>query len=119
MITYINIAILLILAMTISTILVLASQLLALQRGYDEKLSPYECGFNPTEDARQPFQIQFYLVGILFIVMDLEVALLFPWSLLYAQLPTVHLWGVTGFLLLLGIGLAYEWMEGGLEWEEI
>jgi len=119
MLTYINIAILLILAGIISTALILLSQLLASQRGYQEKLSPYECGFDPAEDARQPFQVQFYLVGILFIVMDLEVSLLFPWSLLYSQLPTAHLWAVMIFLLLLGIGLAYEWIEGGLEWEEV
>lgn len=119
MINYLNVAILLALAVGVSTVLVLASYLLAAQKGYNEKLSPYECGFDPAEDARQPFQVQFYLVGILFIVMDLEVSLLFPWSLLYAQMPTAHLWGVVWFLLLLGIGLAYEWMEGGLEWEEV
>lgn len=109
----------LLLGVVLSLILILGSYLLANQQGDNEKFSAYECGFDPIGDARKQFQIQFFLVGILFIVMDLEVALLFPWSVLLDVLSWSHMMSITIFLMLLILGLAYEWLKGGLEWLEV
>lgn len=93
------------------------SYLLAFQLGDSEKVSPYECGFNPFEDARQKFKVKFYLVAILFLIFDLEISFLFPWSI------TLHKQGLVGystmvcFLIILTIGFIYEWKKGALEWE--
>lgn len=80
-----------------------------------EKLSPYECGFNPFEDARHKFDIRFYLVGILFIIFDLEVAYLFPWALIYQSNFFVLFIMIIFILILLGV-LVYEWLKGALDW---
>ena len=83
----------------------------------NEKLSPYECGFEPFDDARTKFDIRFYLVALLFIIFDLEVAFLFPWAI---SLKNIGLFGYTSmmiFLIILTIGFIYEWKKGALEWE--
>ena len=83
----------------------------------NEKLSPYECGFEPFDDARSKFDIRFYLVALLFIIFDLEVAFLFPWAI---SLKNIGLFGYTSmmiFLIILTIGFIYEWKKGALEWE--
>ena len=83
----------------------------------NEKLSPYECGFEPFDDARTKFDICFYLVALLFIIFDLEVAFLFPWAI---SLKNIGLFGYTSmmiFLIILTIGFIYEWKKGALEWE--
>jgi NADH-quinone oxidoreductase subunit A len=83
----------------------------------NEKLSPYECGFEPFDDARTKFDIRFYLVALLFIIFDLEVAFLFPWAI---SLKNICLFGYTSmmiFLIILTIGFIYEWKKGALEWE--
>lgn len=82
-----------------------------------EKLSPYECGFEPFGDARGQFDVRFYLVAILFIIFDLEVAFLFPWAVSLPQIGLVGFWSMMLFLGILTIGFIYEWKKGALEWE--
>ena len=81
-----------------------------------EKVSAYECGFNAFDDARMKFDVRFYLVSILFIIFDLEVAFLFPWAVSVAGLTDVAFWGMILFLGVLTVGFAYEWKKGALEW---
>lgn len=82
-----------------------------------EKLSTYECGFNPFTDARLPFDVRFYLVAILFIIFDLETAFLFPWAVVLHRIGWVGFWAMIVFLAILVIGFIYEWKKGALEWE--
>ena len=86
-----------------------------------EKLSSYECGFNAFDDARMKFDVRFYLVSILFIIFDLEVAFLFPWAVALMKLPPdmaqFAFWSMMSFLGVLTIGFVYEWKKGALEWE--
>lgn len=82
-----------------------------------EKVSPYECGFNPFEDARQPFDVRFYLVAILFIVFDLEVMFLFPWSVVLYHLNYISYLSMYIFLFILLLGFCYEWSSGALDWD--
>lgn len=88
-----------------------------LSLGDTHKRTPYECGFEPFEDARNIFQVQFYLVGILFLVFDLEVAFLFPWVAALSKISFFGFWSMMFFLIILIIGFAYEWKMGALEWE--
>lgn len=93
------------------------SRLLGVHRPDSEKLSPYECGFEAFEDARMKFDVRYYLIAILFILFDLEIAFLFPWAVV---LQEIGLFGFLAMLLFLGIlvvGFVYEWMKGALEWE--
>ena len=82
-----------------------------------EKLSTYECGFEPFEDARMKFDVRFYLVAILFIIFDLEIAFLFPWAVVLNKIGLFGLAAMGMFLLVLVIGFIYEWKKGALEWE--
>ena len=82
-----------------------------------EKLSAYECGFNAFDDARMKFDVRFYLVAILFIIFDLEVAFLFPWAVAFQHIGHFGFWSMMVFLAVLTIGFAYEWRKGALEWE--
>jgi NADH-quinone oxidoreductase subunit A len=82
-----------------------------------EKLSAYECGFNAFDDARMKFDVRFYLVSILFIIFDLEVAFLFPWAVAFNEVGWFGFWSVMIFLGVLTIGFAYEWRKGALEWD--
>jgi NADH-quinone oxidoreductase subunit A len=82
-----------------------------------EKLSAYECGFNAFDDARMKFDIRFYLVSILFIIFDLEVAFLFPWAVAFKAVGWFGFWAVMAFLGVLTIGFIYEWRKGALEWD--
>ena len=82
-----------------------------------EKLSAYECGFNAFDDARMKFDVRFYLVAILFIIFDLEVAFLFPWAVAFGKLGLVGFWSMMVFLAVLTIGFIYEWKKGALEWD--
>ena len=90
---------------------------LAPSRPDSEKLSPYECGFEAFEDARMKFDVRYYLVAILFILFDLEIAFLFPWAVVLEQVGTFGFWSMVIFLAILVVGFAYEWMKGALEWE--
>ena len=101
----------------ISLILAVAGQILPRRRGDKEKNSPYECGFDPLKSARLPFSFRFFLVAILFLLFDLEIALLFP--LPTAQTladPKILLLTTSVFMAILALGLAFEWLKGGLEW---
>ena len=94
-----------------------ASRLLGVHRPDPEKLSPYECGFEAFEDARMKFDVRYYLVAILFILFDLEIAFLFPWAVV---LQEIGLFGFVSMMIFLGIlvvGFIYEWKKGALEWE--
>lgn len=111
---YIPILIILSFSFILSVIIVLASYILAVSKGDTEKVSVYECGFDPFGDSRQKFEVRFFLVGIIFIIFDLEVSFLFPWSLI---LGLFSYWTMIIFLFILTIGLIYEYLKGGLEWE--
>jgi NADH-quinone oxidoreductase subunit A len=86
-------------------------------RNDPEKLSPYECGFDPFEDTRKKFDVRYYLVAIVFIVFDLEIAFLFPWAVMFSKLPPFA-WGSMGiFLAILVVGFIYDWKKGALDWD--
>ncbi len=87
------------------------------QKADQEKISAYECGFNPFDDARATFDVRFYLVAILFLIFDLEISFLFPWSITLNNLPMLGFWSMVVFLFILTIGFVYEWLKGALEWE--
>jgi NADH-quinone oxidoreductase subunit A len=90
---------------------------LAPHRPDAEKLSPYECGFEAFEDARMKFDVRYYLVAILFILFDLEIAFLFPWAVVLEEIGTFGFVAMLVFLAILVVGFVYEWMKGALEWE--
>lgn len=104
-------------ACAMSCIMILAPFVLAKLKPDAEKLSPYECGFEPFDDARGQFDVRFYLVAILFIIFDLEVAFLFPWAVTLGKIGLVGFWSMMGFLGILTIGFIYEWKKGALDWE--
>ena len=104
-------------AVALAGIMVLASYILARQRPDSEKVSAYECGFEAFDDARSRFDVRFYLVAILFIIFDLEVAFLFPWAVAFGEIGVFGFWSMVVFLGVLTIGFAYEWKKGALEWE--
>ncbi len=104
-------------AVVISGALLLAPFLVAYQSPDAEKLSAYECGFNAFDDARMKFDIRFYLVALLFIIFDLEVAFLFPWALAFRKVGVLGFWSMMTFLGVLTIGFVYEWTKGALEWD--
>jgi len=93
------------------------SYLIARQNPNSEKLSPFECGFAPFDDARGQFDVRFYLVAILFIIFDLEVAFLFPWAVTLGKIGAFGFWSMMVFLGVLTVGFVYEWRKGALEWE--
>ena len=101
----------------IGLVLLIAPFLVAFQQPDPEKLSAYECGFNAFDDARMKFDVRFYLVAILFIIFDLEVAFLFPWAVAFGKLGATGFWSMMVFLAVLTIGFAYEWKKGALEWD--
>ena len=82
-----------------------------------EKLSPYECGFEAFEDARMKFDVRYYLIAILFILFDLEIAFLFPWAVVLPDIGIFGFWSMMIFLAILIVGFVYEWKKGALEWE--
>ena len=94
-----------------------ATRLLGVHRPDPEKLSPYECGFEAFEDARMKFDVRYYLVAILFILFDLEIAFLFPWAVALKQIGVFGLIAMGFFLLILVVGFIYEWKKGALEWD--
>ena len=114
---YLPVVIFLVLAIAISLLFIVASTLLAPRKPDPEKLSAYECGFNAFDDARMKFDVRFYLVSILFIIFDLEVAFLFPWAVAFGEISMAAFWSMMLFLGVLTIGFAYEWKKGALEWE--
>jgi NADH-quinone oxidoreductase subunit A len=117
LVEYLPILIFLGLAVGLSAVIVIASIVVAAQHPDSEKLSAYECGFEPFDDARNQFDVRFYLVAILFIIFDLEVAFLFPWSISLGDVGVFGFWSMMVFLGILTIGFIYEWKKGALEWE--
>ncbi|MDD2684646.1 MAG: NADH-quinone oxidoreductase subunit A [Gallionella sp.] len=96
---------------------VILGKLVSPNRPDSEKLSPYECGFEAFEDARMKFDVRYYLVAILFILFDLEIAFLFPWAIVLKEIGTFGFVSMMIFLAILVVGFIYEWMKGALEWE--
>ena len=114
---YLPILIFLGLAIGLGMLLILAAVVLAVRNHDPEKVSAYECGFNAFDDARMKFDVRFYLVSILFIIFDLEVAFLFPWAVAFGEMSMVGFWSMMVFLAVLTVGFAYEWKKGALEWQ--
>ena len=114
---YLYLLVYLIVCLLLAFVIVVASMLLILRTGDIEKVSAYECGFHPFEDTRSKFDVRFYLVAILFIIFDLEITFLFPWSLNIINLDYLGFIIMIVFLYLLLVGFFYEWKKGALEWE--
>ena len=114
---YLSIAIFLFIALFLSIGFILANFLASPSNPDPEKLSAYECGFEPFDDARTKFDIRFYLVAILFIIFDLEVAFLFPWAVVFGDIGIFGFVSMMVFLGVLTIGFIYEWKKGALEWD--
>ena len=114
---YFPILIFIIVGLGLGVILLSVGSLLAPNRPNPEKLSPYECGFEAFEDARMKFDVRYYLVAILFILFDLEIAFLFPWAVVLQDIGLPGFVAMMIFLLILIVGFAYEWKKGALEWE--
>ena len=113
---YLPLAVFMGISLVIALALLVAPFIVAYQNPDPEKLSAYECGFNAFDDARMKFDVRFYLVAILFIIFDLEVAFLFPWAVVHGELGWFGFWSMMLFLGVLTIGFVYEWKKGALEW---
>ncbi len=114
---YLPIILFLVIALGLSIAFVVLNFLLSPKKPDPEKLSAYECGFEPFEDSRMEFDVRFYLVAILFIIFDLEIAFLFPWAISLGGIGPIGFWSMMFFLGVLTIGFIYEWKKGALEWE--
>lgn len=114
---YLPVVIFLALALALALLFIFGALILAPSKPDPEKNSAYECGFNAFDDARMKFDVRFYLVAILFIIFDLEIAFLFPWAVSLGEIGLFGFWSMVGFLGVLTIGFAYEWRAGALEWE--
>ena len=114
---YFPILLFIVIGLGIGMVLLTVGSLVAPDRPDAEKLSPYECGFEAFEDARMKFDVRYYLVAILFILFDLEIAFLFPWSVVLPDIGLFGFWSMMIFLGILIIGFIYEWKKGALEWE--
>ena len=114
---YLPVVVFMAISAVIAGALLVAPFLVAFKAPDPEKLSAYECGFNAFDDARMKFDVRFYLVSLLFIIFDLEVAFLFPWAVAFKQVGVAGFWSVIVFLAVLTIGFIYEWRKGALEWD--
>ena len=114
---YLSIIIFLVIALGLSVAFVVINFILSPKNPDPEKLSAYECGFEPFEDSRMEFDVRFYLVAILFIIFDLEIAFLFPWAISLGGIGALGFWSMMFFLGVLTLGFVYEWKKGALEWE--
>jgi len=114
---YLPVLVLLAIAIALGLVLVLAAVILAVRNPDPEKVSAYECGFNAFDDARMKFDVRFYLVSILFIIFDLEIAMLFPWAVSFQDITMTAFWSMMVFLAVLTAGFAYEWKKGAMTWE--
>jgi len=114
---YLPILVFLGLAAGLGIVLILAAVVLAVRNPDPEKVSAYECGFNAFDDARMRFDVRFYLVSILFIIFDLEIAFLFPWAVAFRDMGSTAFWSMMIFLAVLTVGFAYEWKKGAMEWQ--
>ena len=114
---YLPILIFLLIAVGLGLALMFSAMVIAVRNPDPEKVSAYECGFNAFDDARMKFDVRFYLVAILFIIFDLEIAFLFPWAVAFGEMSMTAFWSMMVFLAVLTVGFAYEWKKGALEWE--
>jgi len=114
---YFSILLFLIVAIVLSLVIFSLSYLLSVQNPDTEKLSAYECGFDPYEDARHTFDVRFYLIAILFMVFDIEAMFLFPWASSLSNISSLGFWTMVDFIIELGVGFIYAWQIGALEWE--
>ena len=115
--TYLPLVIFVAIAFFIGAVLLAAPFFIAPNKPDSEKVSTYECGFEAFDDARMKFDVRFYLVSILFIIFDLEVAFLFPWAVSLGKIGILGFWSMMIFLIVLTIGFIYEWRKGALEWD--
>lgn len=114
---YFFILVFFIIAVALACLIITLSYLLSIQNPETEKLSSYECGFEPYEDARHQFDVKFYLVAILFIVFDIEAVFLYPWCVTLSQLTITGFWSMIDFVIELGVGFTYIWIVGALDWD--
>ena len=114
---YLPIILFLVIALGLSGAFVVVNFILSPKNPDPEKLSAYECGFEPFQDSRMEFDVRFYLVAILFIIFDLEIAFLFPWAIVIHEVGLIGLFSMAIFLLILVVGFIYEWKKGALEWD--
>lgn len=114
---YLSIFLILIVAIILACVIMGLSYILAIQNPETEKLSSYECGFEPYEDARHQFDVKFYLVAILFIVFDIEAMFLYPWCVSLSKLSITGFWSMVDFIIELGVGFIYIWLIGALNWD--
>ncbi len=117
LLNYLPILVFIGIAAVVSLAAVVLSLVVAKQKPDPEKLSAYECGFDAFDDARHKFDVRFYLVAILFIIFDLEVAFLFPWAVTLGEIGMFGFWSMVAFLGILTVGFIYEWKKGALDWE--
>ena len=114
---YLSIIIFIFIALALSIGFIVINYLFSPKKPDPEKLSAYECGFEAFSDSRMEFDVRFYLVAILFIIFDLEIAFLFPWAISLGKIGIFGFWSMMAFLAVLTIGFIYEWKKGALEWE--
>ena len=114
---YLSIIIFLFIALGLSIGFILLNFLFSPKNPDPEKLSAYECGFEAFSDSRMEFDVRFYLVAILFIIFDLEIAFLFPWAISLGSLGALGFWSMMIFLFILTVGFVYEWKKGALDWD--
>jgi NADH-quinone oxidoreductase subunit A len=114
---YLPILIFMVVGLLVGGVMLAIGFVLAPRRPDTEKLSPYECGFEAFEDSRMKFDVRYYLVAILFIIFDLEIAFLFPWAVVLREIGMIGFWAMMLFLAILVIGFIYEWKKGALQWE--
>ena len=114
---YLPVLVFIVIALGLGVAMILAGSVIGPHRPDTEKLSPYECGFEAFEDSRMKFDVRYYLVAILFIIFDLEIAFLFPWAVVLDDIGMFGFLAMMVFLAILVIGFVYEWKKGALEWE--
>ena len=114
---YLSIVLFLIIALGLSVAFIVINFVLSPKKPDPEKLSAYECGFEPFDDSRMEFDVRFYLVAILFIIFDLEIAFLFPWAISLGSIGLLGFCSMMIFLFILTVGFIYEWKKGALDWE--
>ncbi len=114
---YFPVLLFIIVGIAVGLVLLTVGSIVSPNRPDSEKLSPYECGFEAFEDARMKFDVRYYLIAILFILFDLEIAFLFPWAVVLPKIGLFGFWSMMIFLGILIVGFIYEWKKGALEWE--
>ena len=114
---YFSVLLFILFAILLAVLIIVLSYLLVVQSPETEKLSTYECGFEPYEDSRNTFNVKFYIVAILFILFDIEIIFMLPWCISLSQLNLLGFWTMIEFLIELSVGFLYVWCAGSLEWK--